>query len=181
MSTKHKRELVHFLLDEYHTSIRRACKVLPLRRQTMYYQPKGRDDAALRQRIKELAATRVRYGIWRIIILLKREGWKDNHKRIYRIYCEEGLNLRSKRPRRRKSAAHRQIPTPASSIDECWSMDFVADQLFNGQKFRALTVVDNYSRQCPVIYVAPSIRGNDVVAVLDSLERRPKRIKVDNV
>ncbi|SER39188.1 putative transposase [Neolewinella agarilytica] len=180
MTTQQRRGLVTFLLDEYQTSIRRACKVIPFRRETWYRKAKGRDDSALRRRIKEIAASRVRYGIWRIVTLLRREGWRDNHKRIYRIYCEEGLNLRTKRPRRRKASAHRQNHTPASSIDECWSMDFVADQLFDGRKFRALTVVDNYSRQCPVIYVAPSIKGGDVVNTLAQLSRRPERIKVDN-
>lgn len=146
-----------------------------------YYQPSGRrDDQALRMRIKDIAASRVRYGVERIYLLLRREGWKDNHKRVYRIYCEEGLNLRTKRPKRNKATAHRQPTASASRIDECWCMDFVADQLFDGQKFRALTVVDMYSRNCPLIYVAQSIKGQDVVAQLRGLNRRPERIKVDN-
>ncbi|MFX5705462.1 IS3 family transposase, partial [Acinetobacter baumannii] len=72
-----------------------------------YYKAHRRPDGPLRQRIKEIAAVRVRYGLWRIFMVLRREGWKDGANRVYRIYKEEGLNLRSKRPRRNKAAAHR--------------------------------------------------------------------------
>jgi putative transposase len=154
--------------------------VIPFRRQTWYYRAVKRDDEALRQRIRDIAGSRVRYGFERIFILLRREGWKDNHKRVYRIYCEEGLNLRSRRPRRNKAAAHRVEHPSASKIDECWSMDFVSDALFDGRRFRALTIVDNYSRQCPLIYAGQSIKGEDVVEQLRLLGRIPERIKVDN-
>ncbi|MAZ26333.1 MAG: hypothetical protein CL868_04540 [Cytophagaceae bacterium] len=82
-------------------------------------------------RMKVIAAARVRYGFWRIYILLRREGFMDNHNCVYRVYCEEGLNLRSKRPKRSRCAAHRQpVLGNASSLHECWSMDFVTDQLY---------------------------------------------------
>ena len=129
----------------------------------------------------------------RIYILLRREGWRDNHKRVYRIYCEEGLNLRSKRPKRNKAAAHRLDRPLLSNIHpggapQCWSMDFVADQLFDGKKFRALTVVDNYShrgngRKCLSITLGQSLKGEDVVAAMDQLAFEhgiPRRIQVDN-
>ena len=104
-------------------------------------------QAPLRMRIKEIAATRVRYGYKRIHVPLRREGWEVNHKRVYRIYCEEGLNLRIKRPKRRVSVAHRVKSPQATGINESWSMDFVTDSLFNGRRFRSLTVVDNFSRE----------------------------------
>ena len=117
-------------------------------------------------------------------MLLRREGFKDNHKRIHRIYKEEGLNLRSKRPRRNKSAAHRLERPEINNLHQVWSMDFVADQLFDGRKFRALTIVDNFSRYCHAIRVGKSIKGIDVVEVLEALKREndtiPKRIQVDN-
>lgn len=135
-------------------------------------------------RMREIAETRVRYGFWRIFILLRREGWTDNHKRVYRIYKEEGLNLRTKRPRRRKAAAHRMERPVVSSIDEVWSMDFVSDELFNGRRIKALTIVDNFSRECIQIHVGRSIMGLDVVGVLEGLKAAgrgtPKRIQVDN-
>jgi putative transposase len=93
--------------------------------------------------------------------LSSREGWKDNHKRTHRVYKEEGLNLRSKRPRRNKMAAHRMERPGTTGLYECCSMDFVSDALFDGRKFRALTLVDNFSRECLAIYVGQSLRGSD--------------------
>lgn len=134
--------------------------------------------------MREIAETRVRYGFWRIQVLLRREGWKDNHKRTYRIYKEEGLNLRSKRPRRSKAGAHRMERPDVSAPYECWSMDFVADQLFDGRRFRALTLVDNFSRECLEIEVGQSLKGFDVVDVMERIRQVrgvvPKRIQVDN-
>lgn len=106
-----------------------------------------------------------------------------NHKRVYRIYCEEGLNLRAKRPKRRVSAAHREKRPPASEVNERWSMDFVTDSLFNGRRFRCLTAVDNYSRECLAIEAGQHIREEDVVKVMNqiSFERGvPRSIHVDN-
>ncbi len=87
--------------------MRRACDVVRQSRLAWYYQPEEKHDEPLLRRIEEIAATRVRYGFRRIFVLLRREGWKANHKRVYRLYCQAGLNLRRKRPRRRKAAAHR--------------------------------------------------------------------------
>lgn len=141
------------------------------------------EQVALRMRINEIARIRVRYGYKRIYVLLRREGWTVNHKRVYRIYCEEGLNLRAKRPKRRVSAAHRVKREPAAGINESWSMDFVTDSLFNGRRFRSLTVVDNFSRECPVIEVGQHIRGTDVVRIVNQLKAIrgvPRSIYVDN-
>ena len=89
-------------------SINRCISLILLHKSVFYYRAKGRSDELLRMRINEIAAVRVRYGFWRIHILLRREGFMDNHKRMYRVYCEEGLNLRSKRPKRNRSVAHRK-------------------------------------------------------------------------
>jgi putative transposase len=171
------------LIQAYRVSIRRATAVLQLRQATYFYKPTPRDDRAERQRIREIAETRVRYGAERIHVLLRREGWLINHKKTYRIYCEEGLNLRRKRPRRRVAAAHRMERPLVSTVNACWSMDFVADQLFNGQKIRALTVVDNFSRESLAITVDYALKAADVVATmakLKALRGIPKRIQVDN-
>lgn len=87
--------------------------------------------------MKEIAETRVRYGSERIVTLLRREGFKDSYNRVYRLYKLEGPNLRSKRPRRNRAAAHRLERVQPSHLHECWSMDFVTDQLFDGHKFRS--------------------------------------------
>ncbi len=164
-------------------SERRACRALLFGRSSQRYKGKKDEQAALRMRIKEIAAVRVRYGYKRIHVLLRREGWRVNHKRVYRIYCEEGLNLRTKRPRRRKSAAHRVARDEARALNESWSMDFAADALFDGKRFRALTVVDNFSRQCLGIRVDQGIKGDDVVKELEYLKATrgiPKVIFCDN-
>ena len=149
-----------------------------------YYQHHRRDDRAIRARMKEIAASKIRYGMWRIYTLLRREGWTDNHKRVHRIYKEECLNLRSKRPRRSKSGAHRLERLENIQIYQCWSMDFVSDALFDGRKFRTLTIVDNCSRECLAIVVGQSLKGSDVVEALEEIKHYrglvPKRIQTDN-
>ena len=163
--------------------MRRACRVVEIGRSTYYYKS-VKDDRAIRQRILEIAEARVRYGYKRIHVLLRREGWHVNHKRVYRIYREEGLNLRSKRPKRRVSAACRETRPVVSNIDQTWSMDFVSDSLFNGRRIRALTIVDNFSRECLAIHVDYSIKAEKVVGVMQALKcfvgRIPGRIQVDN-
>ena len=97
--------LQSFLNTSYRVSERRACATVILHRSVYRYLDQPRDDRAVRQRMKEIAETRVRYGFNRIHNLLRREGWRDNHKRTYRIYKEEGLKLRSKRPRCNKTSS----------------------------------------------------------------------------
>jgi putative transposase len=158
--------------------------VILIYRSLMYYKSVKRDDTVIRSRMREIAMVRVRYGCNRIFTLLRREGWKDNHKRIHRLYCMEGLNLRTKRIRRSRSGAHRVEQPEIRSVNKCWSMDFVSDQLFDGKRFRALTVVDNYSRKCHAIESGQSLKGTDVVTVLNRIKAEtgifPERIKVDN-
>jgi putative transposase len=185
LRAKQRRQLVKKLIEEYRVSVRRACRICLTARSLYYFKPQGpRDDRAVRARIREIAETRVRYGIARIHVLLRREGWQDNHKRTRRVYLEEGLNLRHRRPRRSKAAAHRQTHSPLTVPNECWSMDFVMDALFDGRRFRALTVVDNYSRECLEIEVGQSLKGEDVVRVMERIKLTrgivPRRIKVDN-
>lgn len=127
---------------------------------------------------------RQRYGYRRIHVLLRREGWAINHKRVLRLYREEGLNLRSKRPRRHVMAAHRLDRLPAARPNQIWAMDFVSDALFNGRRFRALTIVDAFTRECLAIHVDQGIRGEDVVAVMERLlflrGQGPEKVRVDN-
>lgn len=143
-----------------------------------------RDDTAVRARIKEIAAARVRYGQERVFKLLRREGWPDNHKRVRRIYREEGLNLRLKRPKKSKVASHRIARPEPTTVHECWAMDFVHDQLFDGRKFRALTVVDIFSRYCLEINVQKSFTSSSVAHIMENLKHQygnvPKMIRLDN-
>lgn len=136
----------------------------------------------LRMRIRDIAQARVRYGYKRIHVLLLREGWKVNHKAVYRIYRQEGLNLRHKG--RRKQISRARIPkVDVMGVNQCWAMDFMSDALFNGRRFRALIMMDVYSRECLNIYADNKITGDTVVDILDSISYhrgRPERIRVDN-
>lgn len=159
---------MHFLQEAYRISVRRGCGLL-MQSRTVYHWQSRRDDRAITLRIREIAEIRIRYGCPRIHIQLRREGWQINHKKTHWIYCLEGLNLRRKRPRRHVSAARRQHRPALTHIDQCWSMDFVSDSLFNGRRFRALTVVDNFSRECLAIHAGKSLKGEDVVSIVEAL------------
>ena len=137
----------------------------------------------MRRRIREIASTRVRYGYKRIHVLLRREGWRINHKRVHRLYREEGLQMRHKPPRRRVSVKLREDRCPATSVNECWSMDFLHDELFDGRRIRVLTIVDNLTRVSPAIGVQARYQATEVVETLGAAVQEygmPKRIRVDN-
>jgi putative transposase len=140
------------------------------------------DQTPLVMRIRDLAA-RTRYGYFRIHILLRREGWFVDHTRVYRLYREDRLHLRLKKPRRNVSAANRVRQPAASAANEMWSMDFVSDALFDGRRLRALTVVDAFTREALAIDVDQGIKGEQVVAAMariSSIRGAPKTIRVDN-
>lgn len=163
-------------------SIRRACGVLQAHRSTYHYRAHGDEQAELKNRIEEIAGTRVRYGYRRIHVLLRREGWQVNAKRIYRLYNEMGLQLRNKTPKRRVKAKLREDRVEATQSNETWAMDFVHDQLVTGRKIRVLTIVDTFSRFSPATDPRFSYRGEDVVQTLEQICARtgyPKSIRVD--
>jgi putative transposase len=117
--------------------------VVPVHRSFFRYRSVARDQTALRMRLRDLAATRVRYGYRRLHILIQREAWRVNHKRVYRWYRLEGLSLRLKSWRKRPS--HLRVVTPvAQAPNEHWSLDFISDSLADGRRFRALTLVDHH-------------------------------------
>ena len=137
----------------------------------------------MRMRLKDLAQDRVSYGYRRLHVLLQREGWAVNHKRVYRLYRQEGLMLRIKKPKRHVSCQRRVERPIAEGIDESWSMDFMSDELFDGRRIRLLTIVDNFTRESMAIEVAASIGGQGVVEVLHRLmeqHRLPRTIRVDH-
>ena len=164
-------------------SERRSCVALGVDRSSIRYVSHQPDQTPLMLRIRDLAATRTRYGYFRIYILLRREGWFVNHKRVYRLYRQDGLSLRLKRPRRNVSAANRERQPAASAANEMWSMDFVSDALFDGRRLRALTVVDAFTREALAIDVDQGIKGEQVVEAMARIAMTrgaPKTIRVDN-
>lgn len=168
MSPAAKREAIRYTAKQYEVSERRACRATRIPRSTIRYQRRRVEDEAIRKRLKELAMKRRRFGSPRLTVLLRREGFKVNHKRVERIYAEEGLQVK-KRKRRRQTAALRVVlPTPTEA-NKRWSMDFVADSLADGRKIRCLTVVDDFSRESVEIFVDRSIPGHRVAQILDAL------------
>jgi len=162
-----RRELADWVYGTFGVSRVRACHLAQFSR-TAWYRKSTRDDqAALRARIRALAHARPRFGFTRIWVLLRREGWAVNKKRVRRLYRLDGLQLRMRVRRRKHIALHRgPAPTPAGPRER-WSMDFVHDALADGRTFRVLTVVDQWSRQCPILEVASSLSGATVGQALD--------------
>ena len=169
--------------DAYGTSLSRACRLLQISRSLYGYCSRRPSQEALRRRMRELAQARPRYGYRRLHVLLRREGWPVNMKRIRRLYRLEGLQLRHRVRRRKHASLHRGIPPAASRAHERWSMDFVHDALLDGRAFRVLTVVDQWSRWSPILEVAPGMSGSAVAAALDRAIARhgkPRTITVDH-
>lgn len=142
-----------------------------------------RFDAVLRRRLCEMAGKHVRYGYRRLTVLLRREGWKVNAKRIYRLYTEEQLIVRTKL-RRKIARRQRGSMARATVPNQCWSMDFMSDKLADGRSFRILTVVDQFTRECVCLEADRAMTG---VRVGQALERAkvergklPASITVDN-
>lgn len=168
---------------EWGVSERRACSALLVNRSSGQYRSRRPEQAPLKARIKEICETRVRYGVRRVHVQLRREGWEINHKKTYRVYRELGLQLRNKTPKRRVKAKLREDRQDPASANETWAMDFVHDQLATGRKLRVLTIVDTFSRFCPAVDPRFSYRAEDVVRTLDAVcaaVGRPKTIRVDN-
>lgn len=167
MRPARRRRLVDEVRADWKVSIRRACATFRIDTSLYYYKSKRGEQADLKARIREIAQTRVRYGYRRVHVLLRREGWVVNPKRIYRLYKEMGLQLRNKTPKRRVKAKLREDRTDATQGNQVWAMDFVHDQLATGRKIRVLTVVDTFSRFSPVVDPRFSYRGEDVVKTLE--------------
>ena len=175
--------MVRFLVSGFQIDQRHACQLVGLSRSTYYYQSQARDQTALRLRIRDIAAARVRYGYRRVHIMLQREGWQVNHKRVYRLYRAQGLELRLKIRKKKRAAAPRGVTPAAAAPNDRWSMDFVSDRLADGRAFRVLALVDNVSRVSPVLAARSSWSGQQVTELLDqAIQRygRPQMLQVDN-
>ena len=171
-----------WLVERFAVASRRACRLLRLNRSTYTYRMRARDTSALRFRLRELAESRRRYGYRRLTVLLQREGWAVNHKRVYKLYRQEGLAVRTKK--RKKRASHlRIVPAPPTMANQRWSMDFVTDRLEDGRFFRTLTVVDVFTRECVTLHADRQLSGAKVALALDKAGAArgfPKQITVDN-
>jgi putative transposase len=172
-----------YLCGGYGVSERRACQVARVPVSTHRYRSREAPLAELRMRMRELATSRIRYGYRKIRVLLNREGWDVGKKLVYRLYREEGLGLRMRPKARRTVSEHSRQKPRAEGPNHIWSLDFVADQCSDGRRFRALTVVDVYTRECLAIEVGQGLKGYDVVRVLQRIGRErgvPRVLFCDN-
>jgi putative transposase len=179
-----RRQVVTHLRAAFGVSARRACRLIGLSRSRWQYQPRRPErDRLVRERLRALAAARPRFGYQRLHLLLRREGWVVNHKRVYRLYREERLLVRPHRGRKHPAVPRVPLPAPTQA-NERWGMDFIHDACAYGRRFRCLTMVDEYTRECPVIAVDTSLPATRVIAVLDQLARArgglPRSLVVDH-
>jgi putative transposase len=177
-----KRKAVKHLHESFGQSLRKLSVLLGLSRSSWHYKPKPDGNEPIHKRLRELADERKRWGYRRLHYLLRREGFAINHKRTERLYLEENLMLRVKR-RRKMAADSRVAPPKPDHRNQCWAMDFMSDNLYNGRRFRVLNVLDSYNKDYLGCEVDTSINGNRVCNVLERivwLKGMPEMITVDN-
>ena len=177
-----KRQAVAQLVTDHKMSERRACRVIGCCRMSMRYKTVRQDDPVLRERLNALARERRRFGYRRLHVFLRREGHEVNHKRLFRIYREEGLHVRRRGGRKRAIGTRASITLPLMP-NQRWSLDFVSDQMSDGRRFRILTVVDDCTRECLALIADTSLSGARVareLAALFETRGKPTTIVSDN-
>ncbi len=177
-----KREAVAHMRSAFDMSERRACRTIGCVRMTVRYRCRRPGDADLRLRLRALAHERRRFGYRRLHVLLRREGFAVNHKRLFRLYREERLMVRRRGGRKRALGTRAPMLVPQLPNDR-WSLDFVADQFIDGRRLRILAVIDDCTRECLALVPDTSISGIRVARELDRLLQvygKPKTIVSDN-
>jgi putative transposase len=182
VTTEQRRRVVTFLRAAYPVSTRRALRLVGLSRSRWHYRPqRPRRDAPIRERLKEVTKLRPRFGYKRLAVLLRRECHVVKLKRVYPLYREERPMVRRHRS---KHVMAPRVPLPApTQPNERWGMDFIHDACVGGRRFRCLTMVDEFTRECPRIDADTSLPAVCVIAALEQLagERGlPKSIVVDH-
>ena len=184
MKPQARRAAVDFTRASYRVSKTRACGLMSLAVSSYHYRTRStRPEAPLRAALRQHAHTRRRWGYRRLLVLLRREGFADNHKRVHRIYCAEGLQVRQRRRRKQRLARGAERPATPTAPNQRWSLDFVHDRMINDRALRLLTIVDDFTRECLWIEADTSLSGPRVTRVLDQvaeLRGRPASVLTDN-
>jgi putative transposase len=154
--------------DAHGVSERRACSIVGADRSAVRYRHRRADDRAVRTRLKELAAHRRRFGWRRLKLLLEREGVRMNHKKLRRLYAEERLQVRRRGGRKRALGTRAPMTLPQGP-NQRWSLDFAADTLTDGRRFRILVVLDDFTRECLCLLADTSLSGKRVARELDAI------------
>ena len=177
-----KRDAVAHARNCHGLSERRACHLIGIARRVARYQPSRPDDTDLRRRLRELAAARRRFGYRRLGYLLARDGLKPNHKKLLRLYREEGLKVRRRGGRKRALGTRAPMALPQGP-NQRWSLDFVSDAFGCGRRFRILCVVDDFTRECLALVPDTSLSGARVARELDmiaAIRGKPLAVVSDN-
>jgi putative transposase len=169
-----RREAVAHLQSAFEVSERRACAVLGVDRTSFRYRSSRPADAAVRARLRELAAVRRRFGYRRLLVLMRREGLTMNHKKFRRLYREERLQVRRRGGRKRALGTRAPLTIPQGP-NQRWSLDFLSDAFVDGRRFRILAVVDDFTRECLALVADTSLPGLRVVRELEAIIARRGR------
>lgn len=174
--------LAHYAIVEFGLGVVLACDALCISRCTYYYQTRLVDDSEIIEALTQLAQQHSTYGFRKLYKRLRLLGYGWNHKRVYRIYCGLKLNLRRKGKKRIPTRAPEPLMVPAKP-NECWSMDFMSDNLYCGKSFRTFNVIDDYNRESLAIEIDSSLPSQRIIRVLDRIAAYrgyPKRLRQDN-
>lgn len=178
-----KREVVSFLIEHKNFKPHRAYKLVGLRSSTYYYKKSSsRDDTKLKAKIVEIAHKRIRWGCPRIYELVRRDGFKDNYKRVERLYSQMQLSIRKRPKKKLRDHLRLVLPVPQKP-NHIWSMDFVSERLFDQRRFRCFNIVDDFTRENIVIHPDRSIKSEKLVNIFEKLKITrglPKMIVCDN-
>ena len=171
-----------YAITQHEVSERRACRVVSLSRSAYRYQAKRSDDTAIQTQLTALAEQHRRWGFDKMMDWLRQQGYPWNHKRVYRVYCELGLNRRIK-PKKRLPTRHPKPLAQPVTTNHCWSLDFMRDSLTDGRAFRTLNIIDDFNREALWIEVDLSLPARRVIRVLEQLAAErgyPQVLRSDN-
>ena len=169
-------------MSVHRISCRQACRMVKQPRSTYLYQPIPKDDQALIEAFNQLVEKHPAIGFWQSYYRLRRSGFADNHKRMYRVYTQLKLNIR-RRYRKRLPARVKQALFQPQTINQVWSVDFMSDSLWDGRRFRLLNVIDDYNREVLAIEADLSLPTQRLIRLLERLKEYrglPRMIRVDN-
>ncbi len=177
-----KKESVLYLKQRHDLSIKQACLLLNLARSMYYYGHKVKSDDLLINLLNQLAAKHPSYGFWKLYHMIRKKGYKRNHKRVYRVYKQLKMNLQRRTRKRLPTRVKTALEIPENP-NEIWSMDFMSDTLQCGRRFRTLNIIDDYNREVLAIetnYSIPAYAVIEQVKRLIEQRGKPQQIRVDN-
>lgn len=170
------------MVGEHELSVRQACKAVELPRSTFSYEFAIKEDSQIISSLKELVENHPAIGFWKCYHRLRRQGHTWNHKRVYRVYTQMQLNI-CRRAKKRLPARAKQTLFQPEGINQVWSLDYMYDSLWDGQRFRLLNIIDDFNREVLAIEVDTSLPAQRVIRVLEHINQHrglPQMIRVDN-